>query len=317
MGRPEFLVLGAGVSGLTTAVYLAERRHAVHVVSDRAPGRTTSAAAGASWGPYLVNDPRALHWSDVTLEVLESIADVPRTGVRMVAGLEVSDDPGGPPEWATRIRDFHRCTDSELDSFRPLYRTGWHYTIPLVDMPVYLEFLADRLRAAGGTTDFRRRVESFDELLGEADCIVNCSGIGARELVPDKTLYPTRGQLLVVENPGIEEFFQDNQHGDDLTYIFPHGDQVVLGGCATDHDDSLLPDAVTADRILERCTKIRPELSNVKVLDHRVGLRPSRDTVRLELVDLAGTPLIHNYGHGSVGVSLSWGCAEAVGDLIV
>ncbi|WP_426509985.1 FAD-dependent oxidoreductase [Dactylosporangium sp. McL0621] len=316
MGRPDFLVVGAGVTGLTTAVYLAERQHSVHLVADRLPTRTTSAAAGASWGPYLVNDPEMIHWSDVTLKELESLCGDPRTGVRLVSGLEVSGDAGGPPEWAKKIRDYQPCSEEELDTYRPRYQTGWRYTIPLLDMPVYLDYLTQRFRAAGGTADFDRHVASFDDLLGEAGCLINCSGVGARDLVPDDSVFPVRGQLLVVENPGLEEFFQDNGYGEDLTYIFPHGSHVVLGGCATEYAESWAPAEDTARRIFERCVSIRPKLSGATVIEHRVGLRPSRKEVRLELTDRNGTPLIHNYGHGSVGVSLSWGCAETVGHLI-
>src|SRR3954469_7560714 len=118
MGRPDFLVVGAGVTGLTTAVYLAERQYSVHLVADRLPTRTTSAAAGASWGPYLVNDPEMIHWSDVTLKVLESLCGDPRTGVRFVCGFGVSSGAGGPPEWAKKIRDYQPCSEEELDTYR-------------------------------------------------------------------------------------------------------------------------------------------------------------------------------------------------------
>jgi len=296
------------------------------VLSERPPDRTTSAAAGASWGPYLVNEARELDWSRVTLKKLCALAETPGTGVRLISGTEVSEK-AAPPEWVTQIDGYEPCTADELQRYQPLYgeddgaapalyRSGWHYTVPLLDMPAYLGYLVRRLRAAGGTFDFGRRVESFDEVRKEAGCLINCTGIGARELVPDKALYPTRGQLLVVSNPGIDRFFQDDGHGEDLTYIYPHGDRVVLGGCATDHDESYRPRQSTAERILERCIKIMPELSRAELIEHRVGLRPSREKVRLERAELDGVPLIHNYGHGAVGVSLSWGCAEAVADLI-
>ena len=42
-----------GVAGLTTAVVLAEAGASVHVIAERVPG-VTSLAAGAIWGPYLV-----------------------------------------------------------------------------------------------------------------------------------------------------------------------------------------------------------------------------------------------------------------------
>ena len=68
-----------------------------------------------------------------------------------------------------------------------------------------------------------------------------------------------------------------------------------------------------ADRILRDCAAIEPRLTGARVLAHRVGLRPARPTVRLEAEPAApggGPPIVHNYGHGGAGVSLSWGCAR-------
>jgi D-amino-acid oxidase len=148
MGRPDFLVVGAGVSGLSTAVLLAEGGHRVHVVAALPPRLTTSAMAGASWAPCLDNDERTPQWAEVTRSALESLAGQPHTGVRLVPGLEVSEDPGDPPAWATRVPQYRPWSAEERQTLWPRYHSGWHYRIPLVDMPVYLDYLADRLAAA-------------------------------------------------------------------------------------------------------------------------------------------------------------------------
>jgi D-amino-acid oxidase len=320
MGRPEILVVGAGVTGLTTAIYLAEAGHTVQLIAELPPGRSTSASAGASWGPYLADDPRIMQWTESTRSSFERIAADSDTGVRLTFGLEVSEDPGEPPQWATTVPDFEPCTAADLAHVPRRYVSGWRYTIPLIDMPVYLGYLERRLRRAGGRAEFGRRVRSFAELRGSADRVVNCTGLGARRLVPDDAVSPTRGQLVVMENPGLTEFFQDNTHGDDLTYILPHGDTVVLGGCATDHTADRTLDQVTtaaiAEGIVERCAEVEPKLRDARIVGHRVGLRPSRDLVRLETADEDGVAVIHNYGHGAAGVSMSWGCAEEIGRLI-
>jgi D-amino-acid oxidase len=66
---------------------------------------------------------------------------------------------------------------------------------------------------------------------------------------------------------------------------------------------------------MDRCIEVVPELAGAEMLQHHVGLRPSRPGgVRLE-VDAEGpkgTEVIHNYGHGGAGVTLSWGCGEEV-----
>jgi D-amino-acid oxidase len=316
MDHPGVVVVGAGVSGLTTAVALAEAGHSVRVVAELAPHETTSAMAGAIWTPGPLDDARTPHWGAVTLAALHGLADVPRSGVRIAAGLEVSAERDAPPEWARQVQGYRPWSAAEGRMHRR-YRSGWRYQTPLVDMPVYLDHLVDRLKAAGGSAEFGRRIDSLAELRGEADLVVNCTGLGARDLVPDDRLYATRGQLVVVENPGIEEFFQDDADREDLTYILPHGDHVVLGGCAMSLAGSGRPSTGTADEILRRCIAVEPRLRGAAVIGYRVGLRPCRDEVRLERSGTDGHPaVIHNYGHGSIGVSLSWGCADAVLRLI-
>ncbi len=144
--------------------------------------------------------------------------------------------------------------------------------------------------------------------------IVNCAGIGARDLVPDDGLSPVRGQVVVAANPGLSEFFVgEREDPAEVTYIFPHGPLVVLGGTQQHGVPSLRPDPVTADRIMKLCVAVEPRLAEAPVLGHRVGLRPVRDEVRLEVQEVgAGRYLVHNYGHGGAGVTLSWGCAESV-----
>ena len=306
-GRTDVLVIGAGVSGLTTAIRLAEAGLSVRVVSADDPQHTTSAAAGASWGPYMLNDDRALHWCEVSRLALEEIALDHLSGVRLVSGLEAAAEPTEPPSWAVGVRDFRRCEAHELPGG---YVSGWCYTIPLVDMPRYLRYLTRRLASAGTSVEIGV-VRSFAEVAAAARVLVNCSGLGARTLVPDEGVYPKRGQVVVVNNPGIETFFQDTAESDDLTYYLPHGDHVVLGGSAVE-GTSLLPDPDRAAAIVDRCVAVEPLLAGAEIIGHRVGLRPWRPEVRVERDAVDGVPLIHNYGHGGSGVTLSWGCADEV-----
>jgi D-amino-acid oxidase len=310
-------VVGAGVTGLTTAIHLAETGHTVQLIAELPPKECTSASAGASWGPYLVDDPQIMRWTEVTRKALDDLATMVDSGVSLIYGLEVSEDAGEPPDWATTVPDYRPCTPAELAGMQERYRSGWRYTIPLVDMTAYLPYLQERLADAGGTVQFGRRVQSLAELRGTADVVVNCTGLGARRLVPDDTVFPTRGQLVVVENPGIQEFFQDNTHDPgDLTYILPHGRHVVLGGCATENRWDTAPDRATAAEIVARCVAIEPKLRDAAFVEDRVGLRPSRYRVRLEDTEEDGFRVIHNYGHGASGVSMSWGCAEEISQLI-
>lgn len=303
----DVILIGAGVSGLTTAVGLAEAGNRVQVFTDQPPLATTSAAAGAMWGPYLV-EPRdkVRQWAATTLAELRHLAGSPETGVRLVSGIEASRVPRDPPDWSTLLPDFTLCDAGELP---PGFTTGWRATVPLIDMPVYLAYLSTRLRAAGGHITTRHVPSLY--LHGEAPVVVNCSGLGASTLVPDRNLTPIRGQLVTVENPGITEYFtEDTGTSSELLHIYPHGDHVVLGGTAEPGRTDLEPDPATADRIIDRCAAIAPQLRTATVVAHRVGLRPTRPRIRVDETPTNDrTRLLHNYGHGGAGVSLSWGCA--------
>ncbi len=310
----DVLVIGAGLSGLTTAVCLAEAGHRVRVVAANPPSMTTSAVAGASWGPYMVSDDRIMEWSRLTRFVLQDIARTPGTGIRMVNGLETEVEDVDAPSWAKEVDDFRMCTADELPprTLGPAYKVGWRYTIPIGDTPTYLTYLSERFARRGAGITFGVVVTSLADLAGTADVIVNCTGLGARDLVPDDEMYPTRGQLVVVENNGVDWFFQDNVEGQDLTYFLPHGDHVVLGGQKIEYASHMEPDPVTTAAIVARCAEIEPKIGAAKIIMSRVGLRPMRSVVRTERDDIGDQVVIHNYGHGGGGFTLSWGCAQEV-----
>src|ERR671933_1952558 len=95
----DAVVVGAGVSGLTTAVRLAEAGLQVTIVAAGTDDATTSYAAGATWSPYLVEwTDRVRAWSYATLDMLRELAARDGTGIVLRAGVEASLVPVGPPE---------------------------------------------------------------------------------------------------------------------------------------------------------------------------------------------------------------------------
>lgn len=303
------VVIGAGVSGLTTAVCLAESGIEVRVDTAQRPGATTSAAAGAMWDPYLA-EPSDLveRWGRETLSELTMLSAEAETGIRLVEGTQESRVPRDMPVWGSLV-DARMCSPDDL---RRGFVAGWRYRAPVVDMPRYLRYLARRLEQAGGSMR-RHHYETLDEACGEASVIVNCSGAEARFLAGDESVDAVRGQLVVVENPGIHTFFCDDTLGaEDLTYIYPHTDVVVLGGTAERGVWELRPDEGDAQEIIRRCAAVEPSIAGARVIEHRVGLRPVRGRVRLTYEWHEDTLLLHNYGHGGAGLTLSWGCAREI-----
>ncbi|NUR67593.1 MAG: FAD-binding oxidoreductase [Streptomyces sp.] len=306
----EIVVVGGGVVGLTTAVVLAERGRRVRVVTRDPVERTTSAVAGALWWPYRIRPvASARAWALRSLDVYEELAaDPDRTGVRMVEGVlgeEELDDGFG---WLTaRLPGLRPVTAEEYAG------TGLWARLPLVDMAAHLPWLRRRFVAAGGVVE-TRTVSDLAEV--EAPVVVNCTGLGAAELVPDPSMVPVRGQLVVVENPGIRTWVVSKGADGEMAYFFPQPGRLLLGGTAVEGEWSTEPDPDVAEAIVRRCAALRPEIAGARVLDHRVGLRPARDAVRLERELLPdGRVLVHNYGHGGAGVTVAWGCAQEAAEL--
>ncbi|MGP3986076.1 FAD-dependent oxidoreductase [Streptomyces sp. 3N207] len=300
-GAGGVVVLGGGVIGLTTAVILAERGMDVRVWSPQPPGGTTSAVAGGLIWPYRIEpEKQALDWAVRSFRHFSWLAEQPpTTGVRLVRGRMPGSTP--PAEWSAL--------------------TGTPPRAPLVDMPSYLRYLAGRFEAAGGRWE-QRAARSLTEAAAAAPIVVNCTGLGARELVPDPAVRAVRGQILVVENPGIEEWYvAASDSASETTYVLPQPYGLVLGGTAEDGAEEREPDPATAAAIVRRCAAVHPQLATATVLEHRVGLRPFRPSVRLEAERVpdgrGGTSLcVHNYGHGGAGVTVSWGCAVDAARLV-
>lgn len=189
------LVVGAGVVGLTCAVRLLEAGHRVDVVARDLPGETTSAVAAAIWYPYRAwPQEKVLAWGSRTFEVFSDLAsgdaaEAERAGVRLVPGTEVLVDPSPDPWWAGAVPGLSRAP-------APVgYRDAWSFTAPVVEMPLYLRWLAARVAVLGGTLT---RL-NLSGLPTGGDLVVNASGIGARLLGADPSVNPVAGQVLHVE----------------------------------------------------------------------------------------------------------------------
>lgn len=305
--QPDVIVAGAGVIGLTTGVCLAEQGLRVELRARSEPAATTSAVASAMIRPSSQSglDPDGTR-ARAGVEQFTALADTPGCGVvlrwgRLVSGAGDAAPAGSP-----------RCAPDELPAG---FADGVWARLPLVDMPVYLGYLTRRLVAAGGQI-VHTEISSLEELASQAPLVANCTGLGSRELAADSTMRGVRGQHVVVDNPGLDEFFYEVPSGPDSTAYWPYGDHVVLGSTRVPDDERIEPDPAVAREIVDRCGQIEPRLRTARVRGHQVGLRPSRATVRLELETLGHTRCVHNYGHGSSGVTLSWGCARETTSLL-
>jgi D-amino-acid oxidase len=303
------IVVGAGVIGLSSAVRLAEAGHRVDVLARDLPMETTSSVAAALWYPYRAYPfERVTRWAQASYDEFRRIADAsPKSGVSTVAGVEVHRQPAADPWWRDAVPRLDRVA-----AVPDGYRDGWTFAAPVVEMPVYLRWLQQRLDAAGGTLT-RMALAALPEADPDV-VVVNACGLAGRSLADDPALTPVRGQVVHVEQFGLDRWWLD---GAGPTYVVPRSRDVVVGGTDDEGSWNRSADPVTAERILERAARLVPEVAGARVLGHRVGLRPGRPSVRLEEQRTAdGGRIVHCYGHGGAGVTLSWGCADEVQALV-
>jgi D-amino-acid oxidase len=295
------IVVGAGVVGLTCAYRLLEDGHRVDVLARDLPLETSSAVAAAIWYPYLASpSDRVLEWSARTYDVYAELADVAGTGVTVRPGVELFGSRQSEPWWRSAVPSLQHVAAPSG------YADAWTFKAPLIEMPVFLAWLADRVEELGGTITRM----NLGALPVGPDVVVNCSGIGSRLLASDPSVVPVRGQVVHVSQVGLEEWLLDSSS--ELTYVVPRSHDIVLGGTHEEGEWSRTPSAETASAILARARALVPVLAGARVLRHRVGLRPARPSVRVE----RDGPVIHCYGHGGAGVTLVWGTADEVVSLV-
>lgn len=309
----DVTVIGCGVSGLTSAIRLQEAGHSVRIVSRELPPHTTSDVAGAIWHPISAeNLPNGLRWSAECREELLRLVDDPKSGVRIVQMLEPVEEGREGSKWQALIEELEIVTGDELP---PGYAKGFRYSAPLIETPIYMAYLVRRFQTNGGEIQ-QAEVKQIDRFAGVESLVVNCTGAWAGELTGDSRVFPIRGQIVrLAPQPHLKQGF--HSHGGPLgfTYIFPRSEDCLLGGTSEPGNWSVQPDVATSAAIRQRCVSVEDSLADAEVIDVRVGLRPGRDEVRLELEETANGPIIHNYGHSGIGHTLDWGCANDVAKL--
>lgn len=311
----EIIVLGGGVSGLSCAIRLQERGFQVRIITRDLPLQTTSQVAAAIWYVYSAYPlDKAQGWARRTLTELHHLVDhAPESGVSLVPLVEMTLEPTPDPWWRADVRGFRRLTADEV---LPPFKDGYGAQIPLVEPGIYLPYLLERFYANGGQLE-QRAIQTLEDLVQPDRLIINCTGVYAREVAADAGVYPLRGQVVHVEKlPGLNTAFMDESVHDRPRYIIPRSRDILIGGTLQREQWDLSPDAATTAEIIARAAEIYPGLREATVLGSAAGLRPGRDAVRLELEKRdQDCAVIHNYGHGGAGFTLSWGCADDVAAL--
>ncbi|KAI7884234.1 FAD dependent oxidoreductase [Lichtheimia hyalospora FSU 10163] len=337
----KIVILGAGVSGLTSAVSLLQTGYKdVTVIGQYIPGdmttEYTSPWAGASVLSFAsAMDKRLIEIDTDTHKVFKYLANnVPESSVQHCPGIQIydtDDEPGEDNTWVRQLySNFQAIPKSNLPAGA---KSGYTFDSYTLSVPKYLKWLVGQITTLGGRVLRDHRVGSLQEVVDRYQCdiVINCTGLGAGQLndVRDSNMHTIRGQTVLVDAPHIKkQYYRDA--GDVMAYIIPRGDgSVICGGTYDKANKDLNPDPVITKGILERCYDLCPDVAynkgveGYKIISHNVGFRPGRHggirlerETRVDAVRGKKYTVVHNYGHSSHGYQSSWGSAERVVKLV-
>lgn len=352
----KILIIGAGVSGLTSAYCLAEAGHEVTVISKDFSPNITSNVAGALWewppavcGYHsdLISLERSKEWCMTSYNKFYELAQNEQTGVYI---REVyfffkefvknnSFNFNKMNELKSKVKGFfHDASLLEREGINP--NTGmvdaYVHEAPMVDTDIYMTWLMKEVEKLGVQIiqrEIKNKLVEIEELLlneYQCDFIINCSGLGAIVLA-DEYMYPLRGALVRLINNGKKSpvidkaycvSFDEKTREQDIVFIVPRGkNHVILGALAEEGEWSTninLENYEPIQKMFERCKNFLPQLSDMEI-DISEPVRVGLRPFRIGNVRLNwenNSSIIHNYGHGGAGVTFSWGCAEEIVSMI-
>ncbi|MEH1848859.1 MAG: FAD-dependent oxidoreductase [Nostoc sp.] len=354
----NILVIGAGVSGLTTAICLREAGFSVVIVADRFAPDLTSIVAGAlwEWPPAVCGShgaPRSLErskeWCMTTYNKFKKIHaefGSEETGLYLRDAYfyfkdvleNRPDDLRKMNELKDKVDGFERglqIVKETIDlSFKGGIKDAYKHMAPMTNTDVYMKWLLQYVKNIGCEIIQEKItsnvVENEQELLHRfnARAIVNCAGLGSIATTGDTSMYPLRGTLVRVKNLGkvvtdahCISHEESSSNEQDIVYIVPKGDDlVVLGGLTQQDkwDTNLSLEVPIIRQMYDSCLEFLQELRELPLDEKepvRTGLRPlTEENVCVERV--LNTHVFYNYGHGGSGVTLSWGCSQEILQLI-
>ncbi|XP_069345276.1 D-aspartate oxidase isoform X3 [Eulemur rufifrons] len=198
MDTARVAVVGAGLMGLSTAVCVSRLapRCSVTVIADKFTPDTTSDVAAGMLIPHAYPDTpihKQKQWFRETFDHLLSIAssaEAGDAGVLLVSGWQIfqSLPTEEVPFWADVVLGFRKMTEEELKKF-PQHVFGQAFTTLKCEGSAYLPWLEKRVKGSGGQI-LTRRVEDLWELHPSFDIVVNCTGLGSRQLAGDSKIFP-------------------------------------------------------------------------------------------------------------------------------
>jgi D-amino-acid oxidase len=307
--RPTIAVIGAGVIGLTSGIRLLEQGYDVSIFARDIETHLASRAAPALWIPYkAAPEALILKWAARSLDIYHEHDQA--AGIQQMEITELYHHGHDKPLWTTILKNYRALSPAEL---LPGYVEGFSTAIYQIDTSIYVDYLLQQFKLLGGHV-FQKTLQHLHDISPAFNLLINCSGVGSHQLVPDLNTFPIRGQYLLVKKPpDLQKISFATIDDSSYILIVPRQHDCYLGGTTIENDWDTAVRPETTATILQNAYQLEPSLRDMPILHAGVGLRPGRKTVRLEAETLPdGRTVIHNYGHGGSGFTVGWGCAEEV-----
>ena len=306
----KIAIVGAGISGLACAYLLSRKNYSITIFAKAFSPDTTSNRAAAFWFPYHIrNDRRGIEWCRTSYRVFRQLMDDPRTGISMKQLIKVvrEDVVEDEPVWIEFMPEgsIQMVPKKEL---QPGVAKAYDVQVPLIETQIFLPYLKEYLLTKNVAFE-QADVKDLQSLQSSHDVVINCTGLGARDLCDDKNVVPVRGQVALIETLSDFPIYLDNEKP---LYIVPRKDAMIVGGTYEENIFDEFTEPETIEKILCNAYEVFPQLKKQKIIGSWAGLRPYRPVVRVEREE----NIIHNYGHGGSGFTLSFGCAEEVVKLV-
>jgi len=223
-------VIGSGVMGLSTARLVQDAGFPVTIYTAALPPDTTSNIAGGQFHPYAVFDDdevtpefrtqfiRALDYSWRRFQIM--VGD--DYGVRWLPTYVERDGPEG------RLLATYPPVNRMLTSAEHPFPWGGtlRYDTMYVETGRYLRQMLRDIQIAGGKVEVRKFGAPADLAALPESLVINCTGLGSRDLFNDQDLHPARGQLAILEPQPEVQYALTGGPG----YMFPRPDGIILGG---------------------------------------------------------------------------------------
>ncbi len=303
-------VVGSGIIGLTTARSLQEAGLQVKIVSKEPFKKSLSSKVGAIWFPFEIQ-PKEKTNSWATLAYFRYLEEIdPKKGVTFIQFVTAYTSESNT-DWTLQLPK-GKVREARKEELPKGIDQAFISEVPLVEPPLYLPYLFGEFLQNGG--EFKLdSISSLEEMSALDQIVVNCTGLGAKELCQDEELYSIRGQILRCRKLDSISFADPTKKGS-LRYLINRNEDSIIGGTDYENDWNEQINPADTDLILNRI-KRSGIVQEIEILEQLVGLRPKRSTVRFEF-DPKFPTIFHNYGHGGAGYTVAWGCAMEVAEII-